>query len=258
MDVKAAINRKLRFRYSSLITLLISYFIMVVLLILNILMMSLPYSNTINVIFFTCFVIIFLLSILLLFVSKKRSPLPTITSIDEMKGYLEYFKNSQMKPFIYGDVIIWFSQVVHSEFIKKEDSDAEVKDYILLIKHLHQVLRPEKYDLCLAFYHQKAFAELSSKIVEAISNSAIRDRIADIDAEIEQIQSNPPEEKHKPNKDKNMIYYISLITFHIIGCFLVAEIFTNFSLLIFFGNIFLYIPTDIGLIIIYKGIIKGV
>lgn len=254
MDVKVAINRKLRFRYSSLITLLISYFIAIFLLILNIFI----HFNTINVIFFTGFIIIFLLSIILLFVSKKKSPLPAITSIDEMKGYLEYFKNSKIKPFVYGDVIIWFSQVVHSEYIKKEDSDAEAKDYILIIKHLHQVLRLEKHDLCLAFYHQEAFAELSSKIVEAISNNTIQDRIADIDAEIRRMQNNPPEEKHKPNKDKNMIYYISLITFHIIGCFFVAEIFTNFSLSIFLGNIFLYIPTDIGLIIIYKGIIKGV
>lgn len=234
MNVITAIYKKLKFRYSSLITLLISYFIAILLLILNIFI----HSNIINVIFFIGFIITFLLSIILLIVYKKKTPLLAITSINEVKGYLEYFKNPQIAPLIYGDTITWFSQIVHSEYIKKEDDDAKVKDYILLINYLHQILKPDKHGLCVAFYHQEAFAELSSKILEAIYNNTIRDRIADIDAEIEQIQSDPPEEKHKPNKDKNMIYYISLITFHIIGCFLVAEIFTNFSLSIFLGNIF--------------------
>lgn len=190
----------------------------------------------------------------------NKTPLPDISTIEQIRKYLEYFSNPNIKPLKYGDTIIWFSQLVRFQFLQKTERNIEEETgYTDLVNILHQIMKPDEYGLCSAYYHQKSFAELSDKIVKVILNKNIQNKLSDINDEIDQIQNLNIEKKPKLKKDKNMIYYGTLVVAHIGGCLLLAGIVSgNFSPSIFWGNLFLYIPADIGLIIIYKGNIKNV
>lgn len=263
MSVQAAVNKKYRLRYISLIFLLISYiplFLLLIVMCLDLFKINIPNVDAIKYTLFIIFFIIFLPAIMLLYVYINKTPLPDVSSIDRIKEYLDYFRNTNIKPLEYGDTIIWFSRLVRFQFLqKREENNEEVEEYTELINDLHRILRPDKHGLCVAYYHQRSFAKLSGNIVEAISNENIHDRIYYIRYEIDQILSEEEEKSLKLNKDKNMIYYSVLIVANIVGCLLLAGVLTkDFSASTFLGNIFLYIPTDIGLIIAYKDIIKKV
>lgn len=246
MNIEKTLKRKFHLKYFTLAFLLLLY-----VPIIGLIVTQFVYKDYFTHAFIT-FIVMFVISILLILVYEKRYALPSINNICTLESYLEYFSTSTISDLEYTETITWFSQILHSVYIQKTESQDIFTE---TINKLHLILRPQDNDkLCIAFKHKKSFIKLS----QDFCNSS--DDMQSLDANIEAIQNEEPE-KYKFIKftlDKNILFYLLLFPVHIFGCFLLAKSENNtFNLTTFTANFVLYIPADLLAILIYTGFIKN-
>lgn len=246
MNIKKTLKQKFCLKYLTLVFLLLLY-----VPIIGLIVTQFAYKDYFTHVFIA-FIAMFVIAMLLILVYEKRYALPPISNIRTLASYLEYFSTSTISDLEYTETITWFSQILHSAYIQKTDSqDAFTKT----INKLHLILRPQDNDkLCIAFKHKQSFIKLSQDLCNSF------DDMQSLDANIYAIQNEEPE-KYKYIKftlDKNILFYLLVFPIHIFGCLLLAKSENStFNLTVFIANLALYIPADLLAILIYTGFIKN-
>lgn len=168
-------------------------------------------------------------------------------SKDEIiKQYISFFARKKISNIKFLEIITWFSRWNHKIFRTKND---DIQETDKLIIKLELLLRPDKNGLCLASFHKKVFLELCIKL----RNNEIREELKEIENTAKNMEESPVE-KYKIfslSFDHNILFYLSIIALHIVASILLSDDFKYFL-----GNILFYIPSDILLVLVYKGIIS--
>lgn len=168
-------------------------------------------------------------------------------SKDEIiEQYISFFARKKMSNIKFLEIITWFSRWNHKIFRTKSD---DIQETDKLIIKLELLLRPNKNGLCLASFHKKVFLELCIKL----KDNETREELKEIEHTAKKMEESPVE-KYKIfslSFDRNILFYLSIIALHIAASILISDDIKNV-----FGNILFYIPSDILLVLVYKGIIS--
>ena len=196
---------------------------------------------------YTFFIIDFIISIILTSVYYKLFKLPKIEDFNMLVEYMNFFK-SGTSDLLYTEAITWFSHLVKEAYIKPNQCKSdEFNEYI---NSLYLVLRPNDIGLCEAAKRKSSFVVLCTKAIN-------EENIAE---DISSFKNTPTEKYHYINfiHDKNIIIYALFLPIHTFACFLITKgTCSTFNAFTFFGNLLLYIPTDILAILVYKGFLKN-
>lgn len=170
-----------------------------------------------------------------------------MSKADVINEFILFFATNKMSGFKYFEIVTWFSRQNHYYFIHRSSEEQEIDN--LIIK-LELFLRPSVNGLCLACYHEKIFRDLCKKI----NGIDIADKIDCILKEEEKVRGNVPERDKLFHVifDHNILIYLVVIGIHIVASVLISKK----ELLTFIGNLLFYLPSDILIILLYKGIIK--
>lgn len=161
--------------------------------------------------------------------------------------FISFFANSDLSVLKYLEVITWFSVYNHNYFLQTNNQE-EIDE---LISKLELLLKPSRNGLCLVYYHKEYFIDLCKKI----NGKNIQEKIVNIIQAEEQIRNISPE-KYKLFYivlDHNILIYLIIIGIHVVASGLVSKL----EWMSFFGNFLFYLPNDILLILVHKGIVKN-
>ena len=194
-----------------------------------------------------CTLIFSALSIEWSFIHDRISLLGYSPDSNNLNKFFKYFKEKKISHIKYVEIVTWLSWWIHYYFRLKNEQDD-------IISKLELLFRPENNGLCLAACHKSDFIELCKKICEKSDDIVISSII-----ETYEIMCSKEKEKYNPMHnvirifflDKNILWYILIIVFHVAGCILVSET-PRFII----GNLFLYLPGDALIFLIYFGIVK--
>lgn len=181
------------------------------------------------------------------FVFDKINIYSNILKKDIIDEYLHFLGSNHMSDIKYSEVITWFSRWNHNSYLQKNNYEQESNNIILKLELL---LRPNEKGLCKAYYHKNIFKELCKEIY----NKSDTDKVNAIINLAEELENTPPE-KYKLFSlvlDHNILTYFIIICVHIVASVLVSD----FCIKDFMGNLLFYLPSDILIILVYKGIVR--
>lgn len=246
MDINKMFKRKYHLKYTILSLIILLYFWLI-----GSIITQYVYKNY-SVFFFGIFIVQFLLVVVMNLLYEKKCSLPKIESIEILKAYLKYFSEEELSYLEFTETITWFYRMIHTSYVERKE---KTEDFTLIMNQLHYIMRPENNSTnCAVIKFPKGFADLTSQILYEIeqnpSGFSKRDftsiNLADNDTKYYLINW---------IHDKNIIIYALIIPVHIFGCILLASG-SAFSWKSFLGNLCLYIPADICVILLYNGIIR--
>lgn len=162
-----------------------------------------------------------------------------------VKQYISFFAKKEMSSFKYLDIITWFSRWNHKYF-RSRDNNQEIDQ--LIIK-LELCLRPCYNGLCLASRHKNVFLHLCDKI----KYCQFEEQLKLIENVSREMENNPPEKYRifSLGLERNILIYMSILILHVVASILIDGGIKNII-----GNILFYIPSDVLVILVYKGIIN--
>ena len=200
---------------------------------------------------FVIFIIMFIVAIILNIIYEKKYVLPPINNKEDLKNYIQYFSTSKISDLEYTESITWFSRLIHNSYLQTRDID---DDFTSIINTLHLILRPQNNTgLCIAINHKDAFIKLSKDLYKSFDSKTLI-------SNIETLQNQTPQKYRfiHLTLDKNILIYLLFFPVHILGCFLLTKDSDNtFKTNVFIGNLLLYIPSDILILLIYIGVVKN-
>lgn len=168
-------------------------------------------------------------------------------SNEKLDMFFKYFKDRKISYIKYNEIITWLSRWVHYYFCEKTNGNEQSE----LILKLELLFRPGKDGLCLAVHHKSDFINLCKVLCQHKDNN---EKLNDI-IQAYNIMLSKEQEEYKILKnvflDKNILWYIGIMILHVVGCTLICE-----NVRSFWGNLFLYIPGDCLVLLVYIGIIK--
>ncbi len=241
MDISKKIKQKYYCKYITLLFLLILYVALFGIIITQFV------RKDLFLIFYIFFIIDFIISVFLTNIYYKLFKLPKIENINILIMYIDFFK-PEISDLLYTETVTWFSHLIKDAYIKP--NECKTTEFSNYINRLYLILRPNDLGLCEATKRKSSFISLCKKIIDKES----------IDEDITNFKNKPCEKYHYINivHDKNIIIYALFLPIHTFACFLITKgSCSTFNAYIFFGNLLLYIPTDILAILIYKGILKN-
>ncbi len=246
--VKNKLIRRILFKYSLLLALVLEL-ILIIFFILSV-----------SYVFFGLSIISAIILSLLCGIYDGKYIFSNYTNLDYVKGVLQYFSEEKMGFFAYSESLIWFSGIVQYSYRQKKD---DYNDYDQLINALHRILRNEN-GLCYAIHYQNEFMILAGQLLnEMHSTQNYNKRIDDF---LIQTQKYPIHHHKKTwfkksaflekSTFKTLMVYVVIIIMHIGGCLLLGNATVPFNNYEFWGNVCLAIPSDILLILVFKGWVK--
>lgn len=241
MNINKKIKEKFYFKYITLFFLLTLYIPLIGIIITQFVRKDL-FSIT-----YMVFIIDFIISIILTNIYYNFFKLPEIEDIDMLIEYINFFK-SNPSDLLYIESITWFSHLIKDAYIKPNECNCD--EFNGYINHLYLILRPNNSGLCAATKRKSSFVALCIKIINK----------ENINEDISNFKNTPTEKYNYINivHDKNIIIYTLFLPIHTFACFLITKgSCSTFNASVFFGNLLLYIPTDILAILIYKGVLKN-
>ena len=164
-----------------------------------------------------------------------------------VEKYISFFAENEISNIKYSEVIAWFSRWNNKYYKSKIDEEQDVDK---LIARLELILRPYDNGLCLASYHKKDFLKLCAEW----KDSTLKDKLDNIYSISKEMESKTPE-KYRVftlSLDHNILIYLSVIALHIMASILISDGNVRNTI----ANILFYIPSDILLILVYKGFIR--
>lgn len=161
--------------------------------------------------------------------------------------FILFFATSKVFGFKYLEIITWFSMYNHYYYLQRSNDEVAIDN---LIAKLELLLRPSINGLSLAHYNENDFKILCKKI----NGKSIRKKVSIILQEEEKLRSKIPERNKLFHLffDRNILIYLVIIGIHIFASVLVSEM----VLINFIGNLLFYLPSDILIILVYKGVVK--
>lgn len=185
--------------------------------------------------------------ILWTFIYERINVYYNISKDKIIEGFILCLLKDKISDIRYSEIIVWFSRWNHDNFKAKINDE---KDADRLITKLELLLRPDEKGLCLAAYHKSDFLKLCSRL----KNNAFESNLKDIESTASEMEQKPCEKYRllSLSLDSNILFYLSIIGIHFIAAALVSG--KNACNAI--GNLLFYLPSDLLLIFVYKGIIK--
>lgn len=177
----------------------------------------------------------------------ERINLYTNFSKDKIvNGYISLFAKNKISNFKYVEIITWFSRWNHKNFLSKNNDEKEIDQ---LITKFELFFRPYDNGLCLAFYHKEEFLILC----KAWEKCDFKGKLGEIESTLREMENKAKEEYKffSLSLDHNILFYLSVIAMHIVASILTCDKNLENAM----GNILFYIPNDILIILIYKGVI---
>lgn len=180
------------------------------------------------------------------FIFDRINIYTNLSKKEVLKQYISFFDKNKISNNKYIEIITWFSRWNHKYFRLKNDNEQEVDKFIT---KLELILRPNDNGLCLASRHKKTFLELCTKLKKCETEEEIKE----IENTANEMEKNQPEKYRifSLGLDHNILIYLSIIVLHIVASMLISNDIKDFL-----GNILFYIPSDILVILVYKGIIR--
>lgn len=147
----------------------------------------------------------------------------------------------------YSEVIVWFSRWNNKYFKTRIEEKQEVD---CLIDKLELILRPYDNGLCLASYHKEDFLKLCAEW----ECSTLEEKIDNILSVSKKMETKPPEKyvKFTLRLDRSILVYLAVMALHFMASILIG----GGNIVNSFANMLFYIPSDILLILVYKGFIR--
>lgn len=180
------------------------------------------------------------------FLFDKLNIYTALSKYDILNQYILFFAKSKISNTKYIEIITWFSRWNHKNFRLKNDYEQEVDK---VITKLELLLRPNDNGFCLASRHKNTFLKLCAKLEKCETE----EKMKEIENAVNEMEKNLPEKYRffSLGLDHNILIYLSIIAFHISASILISDNIKNII-----GNILFYIPSDILVILVYKGIIN--
>ena len=239
MNLSKQIKRKYHFKYITLFCLLLLFLPLLGIIATQFIHQDL-YPVCVRI-----FIILLALDFFLMHIYYKILLLPTINTYDILLEYLNYFSSDTIKDLEYTEAITWFSELVRSAYKTKDGTfDQQLTD---IINKLYYILRPNDHNISDALSRKSGFIKLTKQVIDGEDITESIRAFRDLKVE-----------KYTYTPDKNMFIYIVFIIIHIFGCFLLTKSENSpFNIYSFLGNVCMYIPADIAVILVYKGILKS-